>query len=118
MVRVANISLYALIALTVVLHLRSMLGLFGTGAILASALVLGGAFLIGYVLRGFRGEERGEAALATAQRNYAAAIVVARESFEQSPNVLVMVVAISLISMALLFPAAHLLSRRARRREP
>jgi BASS family bile acid:Na+ symporter len=115
MARVANISLYALIALTLVLHLRSLLALFGTGAILASALVIGGAFLIGYVLRGFRGEERGEAALATAQRNYAAAIVVATQSFTRSPNVLVMVVAISLVSMALLFPAAHVLGRRAQR---
>jgi len=116
--RVTNLALYALIALTLVLHLRSLLGLFGTGAILASALVIGGAFLIGYVLRGFRGEERGEAALATAQRNYAAAIVVATQSFDQSPNVLVMVVATSLVSMVLLFAAAHLLGRRAERPAP
>ena len=100
MARVANVSLYALVVLTVVLHLRSLPGLFGTGAILAPLLVLGGAFVIG------------------SQRNYAAAIVVATQSFERSPTVLVTVVAISLISMALLFPAAHLLGRRAQRLKP
>ena len=49
-------------------------------------------------------------ALATASRNFAAAMVVATKAFA-SADVLVMVVVASLVTMALLFPAARLLRR-------
>jgi BASS family bile acid:Na+ symporter len=67
------------------------------------------------VLGGVFGEHlRDEMALGTAQRNFAAALVVATQSFE-SPGVLVMAVVVSLVTMAVLFPTAELLNRRARR---
>ena len=52
---------------------------------------------------------RDEVALGTAQRNYAAAMVVAR-SFPD-PQVLVMVVVLSVVTMIFLFPAARALRR-------
>jgi len=50
-------------------------------------------------------------ALGTAQRNFAAALVVATQSFE-APGVLVMAVVVSLVTMAVLFPVAKVLNRR------
>jgi ABC-type nitrate/sulfonate/bicarbonate transport system permease component len=59
---------------------------------------------------------RDEMALATSQRGIAAAMVVATQTFE-APEVLVMVVVVSLVTMAVLFPAAKLLNRHAHRRQ-
>ncbi len=110
-----NVSLWTLIVLTFALNLTTMLGVFGTGAITAALLFIAGAFGIGWVLGGGFGEHlRDEMALGTAQRNFAAALVVATQSFE-SPGVLVMAVVVSLVTMAVLFPTAELLNRRARR---
>jgi BASS family bile acid:Na+ symporter len=105
-----TIALVVLVVLTFLLNLPTMLGVFGTGAVLASILLVIGAFVIGWVFGGFGEHLRNEMALATAQRNFAAAMVVATEAFE-SPNVLVMAVIVSLVTMALLFPAARLLRR-------
>jgi BASS family bile acid:Na+ symporter len=52
---------------------------------------------------------RDEMALGTSQRNFAAAIVVATQSFE-APGVVVMTVIVSLVTIAVLFPAAKLLN--------
>jgi BASS family bile acid:Na+ symporter len=114
--KIANIALYTLIALTVVLNLRALLGILGSSAILAAVLFIACAFYMGYALRSIHAKERGEAALVTAQRNYAAAMVVATQAFGQSPDVMTMVVALSVVSMALLFPAARVLGKRAKER--
>jgi BASS family bile acid:Na+ symporter len=110
--KVASMTLVALVALTFVANLGTILGMFGTGAILASALLIGGAFAVGYLFGGFGEHKREEMALCTASRNYAAAMVVATQSFDD-PNALVMVVVLSVVSMALLFPAARALRGRA-----
>jgi BASS family bile acid:Na+ symporter len=110
---VTNVSLLTLVALTFALNLSTVLGVFGTGAIAASLLFIAGAFGIGWVLGGVFGEHlRDEMALSTAQRNFAAALVVATDTFD-APGVLVMVVIVSLVTMAVLFPAAKLLNKRA-----
>jgi BASS family bile acid:Na+ symporter len=113
---VTNASLLTLVALTFVLNLRLVIGVVGTGAILASLLFIVGAFGIGWVLGGVFGDGlRGEMALGTSQRNFAAALVVATQSFE-APGVVVMAVVVSLATMAVLFPAAKLLNRHAHRK--
>jgi BASS family bile acid:Na+ symporter len=106
----SNTALLVVVALTFLLNLSTMRGVLGTGAILASILLVTGAFVIGWVLGGFGEHLRDEMALATASRNFAAAMVVATKTFT-SPDVLVMVVVVSLVTMALLFPAARLLRR-------
>lgn len=110
---VANVALAALVALTFLLNLATVLGV-GVNAILASVLLLVGSFAIGWLFGGFGEQLRDEMAFATAQRNFGAAMVVAAQSFE-NPEVLVMVVVVSLVSMALLFPAAKLMSRHIAR---
>jgi bile acid:Na+ symporter, BASS family len=89
--------------------------LFGSGAILASALLILGAFGIGYVLGGPDTGNRGVLGLGTAQRNIAAATVVATQAIGD-PNTLVMVVVTSLVAFAILFPTAWALEKRANAR--
>lgn len=105
-----NISLVAVVGLTVAVNLPAILGVFGTGAISAAVLLLIGAFVMGYVSGAFGRDTRDEVGLNTAQRNYAAAIVVASETFG-NPDVLATVVVVSVISMLILFPAAYLLKK-------
>lgn len=111
---VSNVTLLLLIGLTVVLNFDGILGVFGTGAIVAALILILGAFGIGYML-GPRPETRDELGLATAQRNIAAASVVATQAIGE-PSVLVMIVVVSLVSFALLFPISSLLRRRAEAR--
>ena len=72
---------------------------------------IGGAFAIGYLL-GMTGRgTREELGLATAQRNVAAATVVATQSVDD-PDTLVMVVITSVVAMVILFPLAAALRKR------
>ena len=102
---VSSIALVALVALIVLANFQAIRGVFGTGAIAAALLVVGGSFAVGYLLGGVDPDEQEVIALATGQRNVAAATVVATQSFD-NPDVLVMVVVTSIVSMAALFPAA------------
>ena len=70
-------------------NFQAILGVFGTGAILGALVVIGAAFGLGYVPgdRALHGEVMG---LGTAQRNIAAATVVATQSFDNA-NTVVMV---------------------------
>jgi BASS family bile acid:Na+ symporter len=111
----ANAALVALVVSTFLLHLPTVIGVFGTGAILAALLLLAGSFVIGWLFGGFGEHLDDEMAFGTAQRNFAAAMVVGAESFAD-PEVLVMVVVVSLISIAVLFPAAKLMGRYVARR--
>ena len=110
----ANVTLVLLIVLTFALNARTVAGVFGEGAILAAVLLVAGAFGIGWVMGGFGEHLRDEMALGTAQRNFAAALVAATQSFEDG-GVLVMAVIVSLVTIALLFPAARLLNRQVTR---
>jgi predicted Na+-dependent transporter len=112
---VTNISLALLVVLTFALNLPTVAGMVGTGAILASLIFIAGTFAIGWLFGGLFGEHlRDETALVTTQRNFAAAMVVATDSFE-APGVLVMCVIVSLATMAILFPASKLLKRLVHR---
>jgi BASS family bile acid:Na+ symporter len=106
----ANISLIAVVALTFVNNLSALLGAFGIRPILAALLLLLGAFVIGYAFGIFERSTRNLVGLNTAQRNYAAAMIVATETFANS-DVLVMVVVASVVSTVLLFPGAWLLKK-------
>ena len=128
--KASSAALVVLLVTTVVTNFGRILSVFGTGAILAALLFIAGAFAIGYLL-GMTGRgTREELGLATAQRNIAAATVVATQSFAD-PDTLVMVVVTSVIAMVILFPIAGVLRKReqklaetgsqraaARRKEP
>ncbi len=110
----SNVALVALLVSTVAANFEEILSVFGTGAILAAILFIAGAFVIGYLL-GITGRgTREELALGTAQRNIAAATVVATQSLGD-PDTIVMVVVTSMVAMAILFPTAAALRRRVER---
>lgn len=106
-----NIALVTLLVSTVIANFDQLINVFGTGAILAAFFFIAGAFVIGYVF-GITGRgTREEMGLATAQRNIAAATVVATQSIGE-PDTIVMVVVTSAVAMAVLFPTAAVLRRR------
>lgn len=110
----ANVSLIVLVAATVVTNLGGVVRLINTGAVFAPLVLILAAYVIGWV---FGREYRGGhvvLGLGTAQRNIAAAMVVATEGLDDG-NTVVMVVVASLVELAVLFPIAWFLSRRGRR---
>jgi BASS family bile acid:Na+ symporter len=108
--KVSSAALVFVFAATILSNFASLRSMLGTGAILAALLVIVGAFAVGYLLGSPASAERGVVALGTAQRNIAAATVVATQSFDEE-RTLVMVVVTSIVSMALLFPIARLMGR-------
>jgi BASS family bile acid:Na+ symporter len=92
--RIANISLIALIALQTLLNLRSVAAVFGTFGILAAVVFLAAGYATGWVLGGPANDTRVVLGLGTSQRNIAASLVVAGQSFDD-PTVVVMVVVVA-----------------------
>jgi bile acid:Na+ symporter, BASS family len=109
--KTSNLSLIALMALQTLLNVRSVMAVFGTGGILAGVLFLAVGFIVGWALGGAARETRSVLGLGTAQRNIAAALVVANQSFDD-PNVVVMVVVIAILGLLTLMPLSRALGRR------
>lgn len=110
----ATVALGVLVVATVVANVRGIIRLINTGAILAPLVLILGAYVIGWA---FGREYRGGhvvLGLGTAQRNIAAAMVVATQGLGDRDTV-VMVVVASLVELVVLFPIAWFLSRRGRR---
>jgi bile acid:Na+ symporter, BASS family len=109
--KTSSLSLMALMALQTVFNVRSVFAVFGTGGILAGVLFLAVGFAVGWALGGSTTDTRSVLGLGTAQRNIAAALVVANQSFDD-PNVGVMVVVIAIVGLLTLMPLARALGRR------
>ena len=109
--KTSNLSLIALMALQTLLNVRSVVAVFGTGGILAGVVFLGVGVAAGWVLGGSTRDTRSVLGLGTAQRNIAAALVVANQSFED-PNVGVMVVVVAIVGLLTLMPLSRALGRR------
>jgi len=109
--KTSNLSLIVLMALLTLLNVRSVMAVFGTGGILAGVVFLAVGFSAGWALGGSRRDMRSVLGLGTAQRNIAAALVVANQSFDD-PNVVVMVVVIAVIGLITLMPLSRALGRR------
>ena len=106
----SNLSLLILMVLMVVLNFNDVIGLLGTGGILASLILIILTTLGGYFL-GRLGKANGWLqALGAGQRNIAAAMVVASTNFGNDE--IVMVVVFSLIGMVILIPLAMELGKR------
>jgi BASS family bile acid:Na+ symporter len=108
--RLSNLSLTLLIVLLLVTNIQNVISLFGTRGILASVLFLFAGAGIGWLLGGPGLGTKGVLALATAQRNIAAALVVAGKDFD--PKVLVMIVVVAVVGLLILVPLARVLGTR------
>ena len=113
----AQASTFALVLLLVaglLSNLSAMLDIVGTGGFIAALLFLAGTFAIGYFLGGKDAQTRSVLGLGTAQRNLAAALVVATANFADNPDVTMMVLTLGLVGLAVLMLAAGELGRRAK----
>ncbi|HKE36278.1 MAG TPA: bile acid:sodium symporter [Candidatus Baltobacteraceae bacterium] len=108
---ISNISLILLLVLITAANINKVLQVFGSRAILAGLLFIALGFVIGWLLGGPGADTRKVVALGTAQRNIAAALVVAGESFND-PRVVVMVTVIAIASLITLMPLSGLLVNR------
>jgi len=115
MTEIANLSLAALLV-TNLANVRHVVRLIGTGAFAASLSVIALALFAGYLLGGSGRPRRRALALGTGQRNFAAAFVIAEESFSDRPVVMLMLLAASLLSLAVILVVAGEFGRRAKTR--
>jgi BASS family bile acid:Na+ symporter len=98
--------------LLLVTNIQNVISLFGTRGILASILFLFAGAGIGWLLGGPGLGTKGVLALATAQRNIAAALVVGGKDFDD-PKVLVMIVVVAVVGLLILMPLARVLGTRS-----
>ena len=110
--RLSTLGLILVVVLLVVVNFSKVLSVFGTGAILAGLVFIVVGYALGWILGGPAADTRPVLGLGTAQRNIAAALVVAGQSFSD-PSVVVMVVVVAIISLLILLPMSRLLARRS-----
>ncbi len=106
----SNTALMLLAVLGLVLNFRDMISLVGSFGILAGVLFLLAALVLGYLLGGKDAETKPVMGLGTAQRNIAAALVVAGQNFDTDVITYLMVIAI--LGLVILMPLAGELGRR------
>jgi bile acid:Na+ symporter, BASS family len=109
--RISNISLILLILLITAANVDKVLQVFGTRGILAGLLFIAIGFGIGWLLGGPGTDTRRVMALGTAQRNIAAGLVVASQSFSD-PKVVVMVIVVAIVGLIILMPLSRALTNR------
>jgi bile acid:Na+ symporter, BASS family len=107
----SNVSLILLIVLITVVNFDEVLQVFGTRGILAGLLFIALGFCIGWMLGGPGNDTRPVLALATAQRNVVAALVVGSQSFSD-PKVVVMVIVVATVGLIILMPLSRALANR------
>lgn len=113
MAEIANISLAIMLVLNLS-NIPRVLGLIGTGALAGAVAIILTGLAAGYLLGGPGPQTRRALALGSAQRNYAAAFVLAQDSFAAQPDAFLMLLTASLISMVILIVAAGEFGRRDR----
>ena len=111
--QIANVSLTLMLVLMLGGNVGNVIGLIGTGSILAAILLFAVAMGAGYLLGGADVGTRRTLSMATGQRNLAAAFVVATGSFADRPQVLVFLAAAGLLAMIIMMPIAGWLGKRA-----
>lgn len=106
-----NVALYALIGATLIGYFPNMLAIVGTGAILVGLAFVLVAFGIGYLTGAGKDHLEDVGGLGTAQRNTAAAMIIAVQNFSDYPNVLVMITLANTLGIVMLMFIAKMLSR-------
>ena len=109
--RIGNVSLYVLMAATLIGYLPNMIFIVGTGAILVGLVFVLGAFGLGYLTGAGKDHLEDVGGLGTAQRNTAAGVIVAIQNFGEYPDVLVIMTLANMLGIVMLFFIAKRLSR-------
>ena len=108
---ISNVSLILLISLITAANIDKVLQVFGTRGILAGLLFIALGFGTGWLLGGPNADTKRVMALGTGQRNIAAALVVASQSFSDA-KVVVMVIVVAIIGLIILMPLSRALANR------
>ena len=95
-----------------VLQFDTIIAAIGTGGIIVALLFLVGSLAIGMLLGGRDPAMRSVMGLGTAQRNLAAAMLVAAQNFSDRPNVLVMVMLVAIFGLILLMVVGGEMGKR------
>lgn len=103
--RISNVSMLLAVILLVVLNFDAIVDTFGSGAVAAAALFELVLLFVGYFGGGPMPNTRSVLGLGTAQRNIAAALIVATQNAEDSRVVAMLIVA-TLVGLVVLLPAA------------
>jgi predicted Na+-dependent transporter len=106
----STFSLLALMVLMIVLNFSNVVGMLGSGGLLASLILVILTVVGGYLLGGLGGSNQWVQALGAGQRNIAAAMVVATMNFGDAE--VVMVVVYSLIGLIIMTPLSLELGKR------
>ena len=100
MSQASSITLMMQVVLGLLLGGGELLGILGTGAILAALLFLAGNLILGYLLGGPGRDTRVVVGLGTAQRNVSAAMLITVQNFAE-PKVLIMVLTGALLMLVI-----------------
>jgi BASS family bile acid:Na+ symporter len=114
--QISNVALMLVAVTTVLANFQDLIGVIGTGGIIAGVLFIVAAVLVGFILGRFAGgpDVTSVMGLGTGQRNISASLLVATQNFATDPNVLVMIMVVSVFGLFVLFPIAGELGKRAK----
>ena len=111
----SSIFLILVMVLMLVVNWEYLIGVIGTGAIVALLIFALGSFVVGYLFAGKDKTRRSVMGLGAAQRNISAALIVATQNFSAQPDVLIMLLTGGLVIFVVLFPIAGELGRRGKK---
>src|SRR5260221_4626684 len=114
--RVSTVALLLLFVTSVLANYRRLIGVIGTGGIIAALALIGGGFITGYLLSGPGNDTRGVLGLGTGQRDISAALLVGTQDVTD-PDDLAMVLVASTVGLFVLFPIAAELGKRVEKHE-
>lgn len=106
--KVSTVALLLLMVTGLALNAANIIGLLGTGGILALLLLIVGSLGVGLALGGREPGERSVMGLGTAQRNISAAIVVAAQNFTDPQVIVTLLVGAILLLLVLMGTARQL----------
>ena len=108
----SNIALLLMMGVLLVMNIKTILGVVGTGVILAGIVFYLFAVLTGYFLGGSEKGTKSVMALGTGQRNLSAAFVVAAGNFADKPDVIITLIVMVIVDLFLLLPIASEIGKR------
>jgi len=109
----SNTALMLMMGVMLLMNVRTILGVVGTGVILAGIVFYLLALAIGYFMSvGTEKEIKNVMALGTGQRNLSAAFVVAAANFTDRPDVIITLIILVIVDLVLLLPLAGEIGRR------
>jgi len=112
MSQISSLAIVLMMVGVLVLQFSTIIATIGTGGIVAALLFLVGSLAIGMLLGGKNPAMRSVMGLGTAQRNLAAAMLVAAQNFSDQPNVLVMVMLVAILGLILLMVVGGEMGKR------